>query len=368
MSPRALAAPMHLHTREDEYSFVLQGRMGALLGDDVVEAGPGDLVFKPRNQWHTFWNAGDVPCRILEIISPAGFENSSGSFRTWAVRSRRNRSEVAALGDRYGLVMRPETVPSWPSASGSRSASRSPAAGRCNAIEAWGSLGSPRSPTMVRRGAQDHAGGRRRTADRYGHESAQAVERRLYPGGGRRRRPLHRHGSPLQRGESEATIGEAGVAGECVVATKGGYQPGRGPARRPAGADRREPPPAADGHHPALLPAQGRTRTRRSRRASPRSPSTATRARSGTSAISNVASSRWSARAGRPGGRRPEPLQPGEREHEDVVDYCTAEGIVFVPYFPLRGVDGGGWPRSRSEHGATARADSARLAAAAARR
>jgi hypothetical protein len=48
--------------------------MGALLGDDVVEAGPGDLVFKPRNQWHTFWNAGDEPCRILEIISPAGFE------------------------------------------------------------------------------------------------------------------------------------------------------------------------------------------------------------------------------------------------------------------------------------------------------
>ena len=58
MSPRALAAPLHLHTREDEYSYILEGRMGALLGDEVVEAGPGDLVFKPRDQWHTFWNAG----------------------------------------------------------------------------------------------------------------------------------------------------------------------------------------------------------------------------------------------------------------------------------------------------------------------
>src|ERR671926_1315821 len=75
MSPRALAAPLHLHTREDEYSFVLAGRMGALLGDEVVEAGAGDLVFKPRDQWHTFWNAGDEPCRILEIIAPAGFEH-----------------------------------------------------------------------------------------------------------------------------------------------------------------------------------------------------------------------------------------------------------------------------------------------------
>ena len=74
MSPRALAAPLHRHTREDEYSYVLEGRMGALLGDDVVEAGPGDLVFKPRDQWHTFWNAGDEPARILEIIAPAGFE------------------------------------------------------------------------------------------------------------------------------------------------------------------------------------------------------------------------------------------------------------------------------------------------------
>jgi len=37
---------------------VLEGRVGALLGDEVVYGEPGDLVFKPRNQWHTFWNAG----------------------------------------------------------------------------------------------------------------------------------------------------------------------------------------------------------------------------------------------------------------------------------------------------------------------
>jgi len=75
MQPRALAAPMHRHHREDEYSFVLQGSIGAMLGDSVVVGKPGDLIFKPREQWHTFWNAGDAPARILEIISPAGFEN-----------------------------------------------------------------------------------------------------------------------------------------------------------------------------------------------------------------------------------------------------------------------------------------------------
>ncbi|MFD1732017.1 cupin domain-containing protein [Deinococcus malanensis] len=75
-SPRTLAAPLHRHSNEDEYSYVLEGRMGALLGDQVVYAQRGDLVFKPRHQWHTFWNAGDEPCRVLEIISPGGFEQA----------------------------------------------------------------------------------------------------------------------------------------------------------------------------------------------------------------------------------------------------------------------------------------------------
>jgi mannose-6-phosphate isomerase-like protein (cupin superfamily) len=73
--PRTLAAPLHRHSGEDEYSYVLEGRMGALLGDAVVHADVGTLVFKPRHQWHTFWNAGDGPCRILEIICPGGFEH-----------------------------------------------------------------------------------------------------------------------------------------------------------------------------------------------------------------------------------------------------------------------------------------------------
>ena len=111
MSPRALAAPLHLHTREDEHSFVLEGRMGALLGDDVVEAGPGDLVFKPRNQWHTFWNAGDQPCRILEIISPAGFERFFKELVDMGGVTRADPQALVELRERYGLEMQPETVP-----------------------------------------------------------------------------------------------------------------------------------------------------------------------------------------------------------------------------------------------------------------
>ena len=111
MSPRALAAPLHTHTREDEYSFVLEGRMGALLGDDVVEAGPGDLVFKPRDQWHTFWNAGDEPCRILEIIAPAGFERFFQELSDMGGAIDADPVELTALGERYGLSFDLESVP-----------------------------------------------------------------------------------------------------------------------------------------------------------------------------------------------------------------------------------------------------------------
>jgi quercetin dioxygenase-like cupin family protein len=79
LAPRVLAAPLHRHTREDEWSFVLEGRVGALLGDEELVAEAGHFVFKPRDQWHTFWNAGDEPARVLELISPAGLEEL---FRT----------------------------------------------------------------------------------------------------------------------------------------------------------------------------------------------------------------------------------------------------------------------------------------------
>jgi mannose-6-phosphate isomerase-like protein (cupin superfamily) len=112
MSPRALAAPVHRHSREDEYSFVIEGRMGALLGDEVLEAGPGDLVFKPRNQWHTFWNAGDEPCRILEIISPAGFERFFEELSDRGGATALAPEELGELGARFGLEFQPDSIPS----------------------------------------------------------------------------------------------------------------------------------------------------------------------------------------------------------------------------------------------------------------
>lgn len=98
--PHVLAAPLHIHSREDEFSVVLDGRLGLMLGDEEVFAEPGDLVRKPRGQWHTFWNAGDTPLRILEIISPGGLEEL---FRTLdAPDSDYDPETLPALAAEYG--------------------------------------------------------------------------------------------------------------------------------------------------------------------------------------------------------------------------------------------------------------------------
>jgi mannose-6-phosphate isomerase-like protein (cupin superfamily) len=111
MSAKALAAPLHRHNREDEYSYVLEGRMGALLGEDVLEAGPGELVRKPRGEWHTFWNAGEAPCRILEIIAPAGFEHYFEELVDMGGVAQAQPEVLGELCQRYALDMDPDSIP-----------------------------------------------------------------------------------------------------------------------------------------------------------------------------------------------------------------------------------------------------------------
>jgi mannose-6-phosphate isomerase-like protein (cupin superfamily) len=101
LPPRALAAPLHRHTREDEYSYVLEGRVGALLGEEEVFGEVDDLIFKPRGQWHTFWNAGDVPARILEIISPGGFEEAFREIDAFGEEI--TLETMAQIANRYGV-------------------------------------------------------------------------------------------------------------------------------------------------------------------------------------------------------------------------------------------------------------------------
>jgi hypothetical protein len=82
------------------------------MGDEVVIGKPGDLIFKPRNQWHTFWNAGDERARILEIISPAGFKRFFVELVDLGGAAQANPDFLAEFCARYELEMDPTSVPS----------------------------------------------------------------------------------------------------------------------------------------------------------------------------------------------------------------------------------------------------------------
>lgn len=73
LPPHTLAAPLHRHSREDEISYVLEGEMTVLAGDEIWTVPADEATVKGRNTWHTFWNARDEPLRFLEIIAPGEF-------------------------------------------------------------------------------------------------------------------------------------------------------------------------------------------------------------------------------------------------------------------------------------------------------
>jgi mannose-6-phosphate isomerase-like protein (cupin superfamily) len=106
--PRGMAAPLHRHTREDEFSFILEGQWGFWQDGNVAFAGPGDLVYKPRDVWHTFWNAADQPGRLLEIISPAGFEQFFADLADLVSAQGVYADAIATLNAAYGLQVDPD--------------------------------------------------------------------------------------------------------------------------------------------------------------------------------------------------------------------------------------------------------------------
>ena len=112
IAPRTLAAPMHLHQHEDEYSYVLEGEVGVQIGDEVRYATAGDLVVKPRGVPHAFWNRTDEPARLLEIISPRGFERYFAELAPLLPPQREapDFEGLAALQARYGLSMDMDTA------------------------------------------------------------------------------------------------------------------------------------------------------------------------------------------------------------------------------------------------------------------
>jgi mannose-6-phosphate isomerase-like protein (cupin superfamily) len=99
----------HRHANEDEHSLVLAGEIGFRSDDHEVVLGPGGYITKPRGQMHAMWNAGNVPGRIVEVITPSGgFENYfrelSELLSSGTSSDLHESPEFVELAAKYGLT------------------------------------------------------------------------------------------------------------------------------------------------------------------------------------------------------------------------------------------------------------------------
>lgn len=113
VSPGLPGPPPHIHHREDEAFYVLEGEVELNVEGNVSTAGPGSFVNVPKGTLHTFKNAGTTPARFLGIVAPAGFEGffeevgEPVTDKTAPPAGPPDVEKVMALAPKYGLEIPP---------------------------------------------------------------------------------------------------------------------------------------------------------------------------------------------------------------------------------------------------------------------
>ena len=106
--------PPHIHTREDECNFVLEGELAVDVGGEIVVATVGSFVLKPRGVYHALCNTGTEPVRFLEFHIPGEFENYYDEYEQIVERAmseEERRKARVELGERYGVTWHDELIP-----------------------------------------------------------------------------------------------------------------------------------------------------------------------------------------------------------------------------------------------------------------
>lgn len=114
-APRGAGSPRHLHHKEDEAWYVLDGELAFWLGDESLSATAGDFVFGPRGIQHRFRVESEA-ARFLILVTPAGFENFTRDCG-WPATTRtlppndlppHRAEELVAAAERHGIDIYPQ--------------------------------------------------------------------------------------------------------------------------------------------------------------------------------------------------------------------------------------------------------------------
>jgi quercetin dioxygenase-like cupin family protein len=107
--------PPHIHDREDETFYILDGEFEFLAGDTTVRAGAGSFVFAPRGQVHAYRNVGEREARLLVTIMPAGIETFFRHLDALPPGPP-DLAKITAIAREYGITILPPPSPSAPGA------------------------------------------------------------------------------------------------------------------------------------------------------------------------------------------------------------------------------------------------------------
>ncbi len=109
MPPRTQGPGLHMHTREDETFYVLEGAARLRIGERTITAPAGSTVFMPRGVPHNFCNPFDEPLKLLGIVTPGGFErffeDQAEIMKSMPEGSRPDPAALQALAGKYGGVL-----------------------------------------------------------------------------------------------------------------------------------------------------------------------------------------------------------------------------------------------------------------------
>ena len=108
LPPMTRGPSLHVHTREDEAAYVIDGVLTVQIGERRLEAGPGTLVWLPRNEPHTFANlSSSTPVRVFGVTTPAGLESMFREQSQYfaGLEGPPDEARIADIGRRYGVTV-----------------------------------------------------------------------------------------------------------------------------------------------------------------------------------------------------------------------------------------------------------------------
>jgi quercetin dioxygenase-like cupin family protein len=103
VTPPGKGVALHVHEREDELVYLLEGEIEVTLGNQKMKAVPGVMALLPRGVPHGFTNIGNKPCRLLDTILPGQFDNYFVELAALYAVGEPPEGQIDALSRKYRI-------------------------------------------------------------------------------------------------------------------------------------------------------------------------------------------------------------------------------------------------------------------------